>query len=929
MNCPKCGYDRVLKGAHYCQNCGTSVDIAMQVVNIDVKKNRGRVIGIQTEAIQGNVYGGDIYKVQLYVLSEAERGASWDRFIKKNASPYKFLTSYTAQDRALFKGRDDEIKQVVRQIGEQRLLVVYGQAGVGKTSLLAAGVIPELIQSGALVVHIPDYLQPVKTIRAALAANAEHIPISLPDELTLPTLVQAVQKKVQGTLILVFDQFERFFELDHKLQTALIKELGESLQAIEPRYLRLIIAVREDALGHLGELQDRLPDLLRSPFQLLPLSPKQTKTAIEDPLKVLDYPVSYVGDLIDTLMPDLDELTSEMPDRIHPPDLQIVCHWLYKAARERDPPHIDLKLYNNEMKGADGIIARYLEETLQTRLADKRALAEQVLVAMASPGAGRWVSPERLLSNGDPPERLPDVLDRLVKAELLGSRPVNGRREYTFASQSVAQESRHLAGPEAERRHQAGDELERIWKAWLARDALAGRGQLRYLAEAGAHLRPKGVKSLLLLLRSAVARDEPAGPWLAWLGSDEGRALIWQLEELDAADPTLRSSRSDLNKAPLLLGLPDVTLPDRPGNEQRPFGPVAWSAVSHPDPITRQTAALALTIPGSHAALNRLDSALRDGLQGWQRRRRRAELYGALADGNSEIETEIERRKSDLPLLDWAWIWLWRARRRIFRDRHRVIWLTLGGAIGAGLGLGLLRAVIEALTPNAPFVGIMFAMYFYWAAILGAALSLGLALAEPLLLSRPEKAGETPAIWRAPLHPDRRPALVAVALGTLFFWLGHAVATFFNSLPSLSNLMDPLHTLMVLVAGLGLNVALYGQPRISHPRGIRWLLRPGTALRLATAALSFVLVEWVFIAKDGGYGLNIAWSMSNYKSRFYDYFTTQQPQLGELIPCWPEYLALLDAALVGIVLTIGLTIGLVLAADWLARWRVLVDRPGD
>ena len=193
---------------------------------------------------------------------------------------------------------------------------------------------------------------------------------------------------------------------------------------------------------------------------------------------------------------------------------------------------------------------------------------------------------------------------------------------------------------------------------------------------------------------------------------------------------------------------------------------------------------------------------------------------------------------------------------------------------------------------------------------------------------RMRRASST-AIWRAPLHPDRRPALVAVALGTLFFWLGHAVATFFNSFPSFSNIMDPLRALMVFVAGLGLSLALYGQPKISHPRGVRWLLRPGTALRLATAALSFVLTEGVFIAKEGGHGLNIAWSRSAYKARFYDYFTTQQPQLGDLVPRWPEYLALLDAALVGIVLTIGLTIGLVLAADWLARWRALVDRAGD
>jgi hypothetical protein len=281
-----------------------------------------------------------------------------------------------------------------------------------------------------------------------------------------------------------------------------------------------------------------------------------------------------------------------------------------------------------------------------------------------------------------------------------------------------------------------------------------------------------------------------------------------------------------------------------------------------------------------HIGLNYLDEALRGGLQGWRRRQRRAELYGAMADSNSEIEMEVDRRKSDLPLLDRIWIWLWRACRRVFRDRHRIAWLTLGGAIGAGLGLGLLRAEIEALAPNADFVGIQFAIYFYWGAMLGAALSLGMALAEPLLLSRPEATGDAPAIWRAPLHPDRLPAVVAVVLGTLFFWIGHAIVTFFNSFPSLSNIRDPLRGLMVLVAGLGLSVALYVQPKSSQPRGIvGWLGRPRTALSLATAAFGFVLAEWVFIAINRGPALNIAWSMSAYKAKFLDYLLTRDPSV--------------------------------------------------
>ena len=80
--------------------------------------------------------------------------------------------------------------------------------------------------------------------------------------------------------------------------------------------------------------------------------------------------------------------------------------------------------------------------------------------------------------------------------------------------------------------------------------------------------------------------------------------------------------------------------------------------------------------------------------------------------------------------MDRVGVWLWRARRWLIHDRNRLVWLMMGGGIGAGLALGLLRALIGALAGQ--MVGIMFAMYFWWAWILGAALSLGVALARPL-----------------------------------------------------------------------------------------------------------------------------------------------------------------------------------------------------
>jgi hypothetical protein len=742
---------------------------------------------------------------------------------------------------------------------------------------------------------------------------------------TLPALVRAVCKATGGTLVLVLDQFERLFEasVGREGRAALIESLAQALGAVEPELLRLVIGVRAGALERLVELQDRLPDLWRLPIPLSSLTRDQAQMAIEAPLAELGYPggVSYVADLVPSrLVPDLDALTPEALDRVAPPHLQIVCHWLFQAAcdiQPPKPPHIDETLYRR-LKGAEGIIAYFIERTLETQLPAQWELARQLMQALASPTIGPWVVPERLPSNGSSPAQVHNVLEHLVEAQLLVRRALNGSHGYTIASPIVARGVRLQAPPEVRRRYQAPGDLERAWSAWKAHESLATRTQLRYLEEASVHLSPSPVH-VLLLLRSAVAADVPDNPWPARLRSHtNGPALIRQLEGLEASSNTWQCDPSILDEAKRLLGLEDLHTPERPGDGEQAFGPVAWSAATHPQSVIRQTAALALTAlePYPQAVLNHLRWALRAGTTGWRHWLRKGELRSALVD--ADPENEILR--SNLPAMDRLGMWLWRARRRMFRDRQSIASLMLAGGIGAGLSLGLLRAVIGALAGR--LVGVQFAMYFWWAWILGAGLSLGMALAEPLLLGQSEKSGQTPPIWRAPLHPDRLPAMLASCLGTIFFGLAHLVVAWFNGM-SLS--WAPLVAPLGFVAGLGLSLALYGQPRAGRRLGFgRWLMR------LGVAACTIVLTQFVFIvAKDKGPAIAIVWAGSFYEAEFSRFQVAWWQWFMNSYPEWFDYLALVDAALVGIVLTLGISVGMAVAAAGLAWWHSLVSRAED
>ncbi|MEL6853326.1 MAG: ATP-binding protein, partial [Bacteroidota bacterium] len=54
-------------------------------------------------------------------------------------SPFKFLDAYTPEDSAIFFGRDQEVESLYELVFKSRLMLIYGQSGTGKTSLIQCG----------------------------------------------------------------------------------------------------------------------------------------------------------------------------------------------------------------------------------------------------------------------------------------------------------------------------------------------------------------------------------------------------------------------------------------------------------------------------------------------------------------------------------------------------------------------------------------------------------------------------------------------------------------------------------------------------------------------------------------------------------------------------------------------------------------------
>src|SRR4030095_3711733 len=125
------------------------------------------------------------------------------------ARPYKFLDYYTERDASLFFGRELEVETICSQILAHRSFILHGRSGVGKSSILRAGLMPKLKAQGHLVFVIRSFTDPVHQMETALAGL---VPL---DERSEPeNLSQLIKRASTGSFVIFFlDQFEEFFLL--------------------------------------------------------------------------------------------------------------------------------------------------------------------------------------------------------------------------------------------------------------------------------------------------------------------------------------------------------------------------------------------------------------------------------------------------------------------------------------------------------------------------------------------------------------------------------------------------------------------------------------------------------------------------------------------------------------------------------------------
>ena len=195
--------------------------------------------------------------------------------------PYPGMTPFTDQFKDVFYGREEEIDFMLQLLRHQKFLLTLGPSGSGKSSLITAGLIPRLPESGFfkqrpwLVRSMRPGAAPWQSLTQALGGDPEDL------STTLGSLLAA--NPGTGRVLLVIDQFEELFAqaapADERRFVAAIKRLREHDLA------GVIVAMRADFYADLMK-SDLWPVPASQRVDVGPLKGDALRRAIELPAAV-------------------------------------------------------------------------------------------------------------------------------------------------------------------------------------------------------------------------------------------------------------------------------------------------------------------------------------------------------------------------------------------------------------------------------------------------------------------------------------------------------------------------------------------------------------------------------------------------------------------------------------------------------------------
>ena len=311
------------------------------------------------------------------------------------ASPYKGLEAFadTDLDALLFFGREREREIVVANLIAARLTILYGPTGVGKSSLLRAGVARALreLPEQPLVVVFDHWGDDPSADLAAVVAEAS-------GEDPGKGLLDVVERAQQARdVYLVLDQAEEYFvyhQQEERFDVEIARLVGDPLR------VNVLLSLREDSLAKLDRFKARIPYIYANSLRLDRLDREEGRMAIVRPVErwneLENDTVNVEPPLVEAVLDGVRAGRIEQggglggvegngrPSSVEAPYLQLVMQRVWEVERAADSHALRAATLAG-LGGARQVVADHLDRAIAELSEPERDVAAQLFTFLVTP----------------------------------------------------------------------------------------------------------------------------------------------------------------------------------------------------------------------------------------------------------------------------------------------------------------------------------------------------------------------------------------------------------------------------------------------------------------------------------------------------------------------------------------------------------------
>jgi hypothetical protein len=375
--------------------------------------------------------------------------------------PYKGLANYTERDAALFFGRDREREVIIANLKARRLTLLCGESGVGKSSLLRAGVVARLLEvahENVDEIGTPEFLpvvfanwrdDPLTGLIDAIHTAAEQF-LDEAGGRSPPNLSEAVSAAagaLDAYLLIILDQFEEYF-LYHTNDAREGTFADELIRAVNLPGLQasFVVSIREDVLAKLDRFKPQIPKLFDTLLRVGHLDAASAREAIVRPverynaLADADRRVTVEPGLADAVVAQVKtgEVVLERSgqgapaagngregDQVETPYLQLVMTRLWEYESSAGSRRLRRSTLD-ELGGAQQIVRTHLDAALSTLSPAEREVAGDLFHHLVTPSGSKIAHAARDLAEyaGRPEHEVDALLEKLAGGGTRIVRPV-------------------------------------------------------------------------------------------------------------------------------------------------------------------------------------------------------------------------------------------------------------------------------------------------------------------------------------------------------------------------------------------------------------------------------------------------------------------------------------------------------------------------